>query len=466
MKQIIPSDEIRFHPASYQDEAGRLFHWRGGLYRGISAKSSPFLARFAQGDAIQKLVAEGLLIETEATPFEMEGFPMVLRHRLLPLISYPFEWCAPMLKAAALTIINLAIELYRHNLMLKDAHLWNVLFDSCQPVWIDLTSIVPVDGSDQWPAASEFYDECIYPLVLMSQGRETLAKWLISQDNGVPHGELETLGLSRSLTADVATLLRRYLPEWGRKILRKTRQSTRSLFPKQEEHTARLPLLQRLEQIKAEVEKIAVPAVNARDSHPSFQPQRGWNAKQLSLHKIISEKKPRTVLDIASGPGWFSELAAHFSEHVAAFDTDPKAVAQLFVSAQARNMPILPLVMDFTRPTPARGIGGHSHIAATERFSSEMVLMLGVLHELVFRYRRLGLNEICEGLASFSKRWIVVEFIPGDDPEVAALQSDWFADYTLENFKKALGKHFSKIEMLPSHPEARVLLLGEQRQSQ
>ena len=41
VKKIIPSNEITFHPLSFQDEAGRLFQWRGGLYRGISAGSAP-----------------------------------------------------------------------------------------------------------------------------------------------------------------------------------------------------------------------------------------------------------------------------------------------------------------------------------------------------------------------------------------------------------------------------------------
>ena len=84
----------------------------------------------------------------------------------------------------------------------------------------------------------------------------------------------------------------------------------------------------------------------------SFEPNSGWNAKQLSMHKILSGKKPRTVLDIASGSGWFSELAAQFSDYVAAFDTDPEAVVALVRQRPRADLPILPLVMDFTRPTP------------------------------------------------------------------------------------------------------------------
>jgi len=269
------------------------------------------------------------------------------------------------------------------------------------------------------------------------------------------------LGISRSLSIDVATALLSHVPERPRKALRKTLRPLRSLFHKRDTPSAAVPLMQRLEQIKAEVESIAVPLWEPQLPMNSFEPASGWNAKQLSLHRILSEKKPRTVLDIASGSGWPSELAAHFSEKVAAFNPDPESVARLFASARAQNLSILPLVMDFTRPTPARGLADHSHIAATERFQCEMVLMLGFLHELVFRYRRLGMNVICDGLAQFSRRWAVVEFIPGDDPEVGPLWSSWFAGYTLENFKNALARHFSKIEVMPSHPHSRVLLLCE-----
>ena len=77
------------------------------------------------------------------------------------------------------------------------------------------------------------------------------------------------------------------------------------------------------------------------------------------------------------------------------------------------------------------------------------------------------LNEISDGLALFSQRWVVVEFIPGDDPEVGSLWSDWFDGYTLDNFKRALRRNFPKIEVLPSHPSSRVLLFANgERDSQ
>jgi len=461
VKEIIPCEEVRFHPLSFQDEAGRLFEWRDNLYRGISGGKAAFFANLLHGPAGPELVGRGLLIETEITPYALEGFELIVRHRLLPFASYPFEWCSAMFKAVCLTIIDLAIGLARHDLMLKDAHPWNVLFDGCRPVWIDLTSIVSTQGTRIWPAENEFYDNCLHPLQLMAQGRGKLARAIIAETEIVQRGDLEQLGGSRSLLIDVTTALLSHVPEEKRKVVRKTLRPLRAVVSRKSGPGATVPLWQRLEHIRQEVENVVVPFAEAKASPHTFEPNDKWNAKQRSLHQILRQTMPRTMLDIGTGSGWYSELAAHFSDHVAAFDTDPEAVGRLFASARARKLSILPLIMDFTRPTAARGLANHAHIAATERFPCEMVLMFGFLHDLVFRYRRLGLNEISDGLALFSTRWLVVEFIPGDDPEVGALWSDWFAGYTLDNFKRALSRHFLRIEILPSHPGARVLLFCE-----
>ncbi len=461
MKKIIPPEEVSFHPLSFQDEAGRLFRWRGQLYRGLGAGSSVFLAELFENGIVQQLVAAGLLIDTNLTDLSLDGFSLILSHRMLPLVSHPFEWCAAMFKAASLLVLDLAHALARHDLVLKDAHPWNVLFDGCRPVWIDFTSIVPREEAAEWRADTEFYENCVYPLLLMSRGREKLARPFIAEYEAVRPVDLEMLGGSRSLLGDIGSAFLGYLPDGKRRFLRGGFRRARALFKTKEARPPTASLLERLGQIRTEVEEIAVPFEEARAESQSFVPDPTWNAKQRSVHQILSRTRPGTLLDIASGSGWFAQLAAQSGARVAAIDQDADAVGRLFASARRRDLSIVPLVMDFTRPTAARGLASHSHIAATERLRCEMVLMLGFLHDVVFRYRRLGLNEICDGLALFSARWLVVEFIPGDDPEVGPLWSPWFADYTLENFQKLLARHFSKIEVMPSFPGSRVLLFCE-----
>ena len=453
MKEVIPSEEVVFHPLSFQDEAGRLFQWRGQLYRGISAQSAAFLRRFFQDGAGPGLIAAGLLIPTEITPFALDGFELVLRHQLLPFASYPFEWCPAMFKLACLTIIELAITLSEDRLTLKDAHPWNVLFDGCRPVWIDVTSIVPAHADSRWAAADEFDDECLHPLVLLGQGRDKLARAMIAANNGVERRDLELLGGSSSVLFDLITAgLSHFPPQLRRpmdKVLRRVRSRVR---------LPRRVSSKQLPEIKRTLEKIKVPFEEPNAFYRIGPPAEGWSEKQRGVHRILEEKKPRTVLEIACGDGWFSALGADLGSEVVAFDTDPEAVGRLFAHACACKQSILPLVMDFTRPTAGRGLANHSHVPATERFRCDMVLLLGFLHDLVFRYRRLGLNEIVDGLALFSKRWAVIEFVPADDPEIVSLWSDWFEPYSLENLQTAVRRHFSTIELCPSDRPGRVLL--------
>src|SRR5690349_8400138 len=140
-RSLAAAGGLTFHAHSFADDAGRLF-WRGPqLCRGINAEHAPFIAHLFDDSVIDDLVERGLLIESELTDLAVDRYAMIVRHRVVPFVSYPNEWCAAMLKDAALTIIDLVTELSRRGLTLKDAHPWNLLFDFTRPVYVDLTSI-------------------------------------------------------------------------------------------------------------------------------------------------------------------------------------------------------------------------------------------------------------------------------------------------------------------------------------
>src|SRR5919198_1873929 len=146
----IPHDEVKFHPHSFADADGRLFWWQGELYRGLGAEWATLFRRLLQQGIIQRLIDKGLLVETEPTALTMDGYEMVVRHRLLPFVSYPEEWCPAMLKDAALALTELLTELAKVGLTLKDSHPWNVLFDQGRPVYVDLTSITSIKDPGVW----------------------------------------------------------------------------------------------------------------------------------------------------------------------------------------------------------------------------------------------------------------------------------------------------------------------------
>src|SRR5712692_4244807 len=167
----LEADEVVFHPFSFGDWSGRVFSWDGGLYRAISGERAPFYERLLSQGTLRDLMRRQLLVDTEITDLELDGYALVLKHRTIPFVSHCYEWCGEMLKAAALSVLELERELLKHGLTLQDAHPYNVLFDGPTPVWVDLGSLVPVCHGEPWQAYEEFPAYFTRPLKIMAAGR-------------------------------------------------------------------------------------------------------------------------------------------------------------------------------------------------------------------------------------------------------------------------------------------------------
>lgn len=464
----IPGHEIIFHPHSFGDPAGRLFWWRGQLYRAIRSEWMPVLERLFDEGVIRKLVDRGLLIESQPTALKVDGYEMVVRHQTVPFPSYPEEWCPAMLKDAALAQLELLTELARCGFTLKDAHPWNILFDACKPVFVDFSSIVPINHDAAWCGYDQFYRFFLNPLTLMAHGQDRIARRLLPEIDGVSKSEVSALTRPSFSMGSIFTSINRsrlILRSAAARLWRKRPAQTSTAFvPK--ESLSPVTYLASLEQLKRELEKVMFPSAgneesdDRENSKPWPSSQSGWTAKQRTIHKILSDLRPISVLDIGSDTGWYSKLVATFGGRVVSFDKSVPRVNQLYCDARDGRLPILPLVMDFTDPTPPRGLSSHWAVAATERFPCEMVLALSLVQQTVSK-RYLNFEQIVGGLALFSKRWLVVEFVPSETTELSRWQPHIASSYNLNSFIDALRKQFRSVNIKPSHPEPRVLLFCE-----
>jgi len=479
----IPSGEVEFHPHSFGEPQVRLFRWREEIYRGVSAQHAPFYKRLFEDKIVERAVAKGLLIDSEPTQFVVDGYDLVIHHRQVAFPSYPNEWCAAMLRDAALTTIDLARELGREGLTLGDAHPWNVLFDvdRRQPVFVDLGSIVPIVDFT-WPAYDEFCRFSLYPLLLMSQGEDQLARLLMWEDKGVLESDILKLrGLSlrflrtryRSLLQRAESVFARTVPDSYRLWLRQKLNMAQPSASKDPAGTERLVATSNtlrhrfhrrfLEKVRQDLERVPVPFPEtpfAEAGPLGISPDAGWTEKQQSVHRLLTGLRPATVIDIRCGSGWYAKLAAASGSRVVCWDTNPMRVTALYRDACSSKLPILPLIMDFTKPTTARGLADHWSISAMDRFRCDLVLALGTLNRFVCE-RRLNFDQITEGLASLAKRWAIVEFISSDDQEMKPLWSPRISWYTRENLLNSLQKRFARITLMHSDQETRSLMFCE-----
>ncbi len=440
MSTTLKPEQVRYEPASWGDPNGRVFYWEDDLYRAVTPTMAPVYRAFLRDRRLGHLF-ESRLIETELTPLTLEGYGLVLKHRRIPFVSYPFEWCGEMLKAAALCTLDLSIELAAHGYELQDANPWNVLFEGCAPRHVDFGSIIPAAAGKDWRPREEFVKSFLNPLVLLAHGhgppaREALAdhtRWGVSDD------EMPAL-----LSPDDAEQWRSHLGarRWGGE-------------------GGRTETLRRL---REGVEAIPFNAPETEwsgyyDDYYSPDAMADWSPKQRNTFDILRRTPARSVLDAGCNAGWFSRMAAAESRHVVAFDVDETCVTRLYRGSRSDGLPILPLVMNLTKPSPAYGPDRQYPDAAT-RLRCDLVLALAMVHHLVFK-QRMTFDAIVSRLGGFSNRWLLIEWIPREDRYVQEWYTPAFTWYGLDGFVTALRRVFPRIETFESNRLPRKLLFCE-----
>lgn len=487
MQQRIPLSDIRFHPHSFADHQIRLIQFNGQLFRLIKEEKAAFFETLLQNGLLHRLSEQGLLIESERAALQVEGYDLVIRHRKISFNAYPNEWCAAMLKDGMICMIDLAIALAKQGLTLADGHPWNLMYDpeNNRPVFVDLGSIMPIYSSS-WSAYDEFCRYCLYPLLLMTSGYDEIGRLLMFEDRGVVKTDVARLvgesdladtelqvGLSPRLTAKMEQLILKFPSSLRQKVKGylssiKSAFSFRSLDDSRiaatEPNTRQKYHLAFLEKVKVAVGKIEVNVLPDRSLTAAlrvpFSPDKSWTEKQRIVFQVLTDLTPPSVLDISSSSGWYAQLAATLGSQTISFNTDRNLTTQLYQDIQHKKIPMLPLIMDFTKPTPGRGLSDHWSIPADKRLACDLVLAFGLIERLVGE-RRLDFEQIAEGLTLFAKRWVLLEFI---SQESRTLPKDWserFTWYSLDNLMTALRKRFREVKILSLHQEDRLLLFCE-----
>ena len=440
---------LDFHPLSWTDPNGRLFRRDGKLYRGIRpARAELYRGLLARG-VIQDLVDRHLLIDTHAVDWSTPEFPLVLEHRVLPVVSYPSEWSAAQLKDAALVVLDLEAALRPHGLTLHDANPWNVLFDATQPLFVDFCCIAPLDDARLWHGRREVVEFYLNPLLLMEQGQSRVARRMLFDPwVGLTDDDLGRLGRQRRgrriFAAGLKSLIKGVVPASVHPSIKSVALAMAPGDPLKEIAVLRERIVG-LQAVQAETDWSDYYG----GSFPEFIPSANWTAKHRAIQKILTDIKPASVLDIGSNRGWYAQLAADNGARVIAADSDEPALNRLYADAKAADLPILPVFMDVRFPEAAQGPGYTFFAPATERFKSDMVLALALMHHLVFTWN-LSFDHIAQGLGAFARQWLVVEFIGPDDGVVKRWPQANYSWYRLDNLKASLARQFDIVEQLPS----------------
>jgi SAM-dependent methyltransferase len=469
------------------DENGEVFELRGAVYRRIVDRYKPEVANLHRLYRENGLAAKGIV----ETVLREDGD---LEHRKL-VASYPYEWPANMYKDAVLFHLGLFSELDRVGLTLKDALPNNILFDHTSPVFVDFLSLVPVGKLREaaWLDAAGYADArfavvekmllpyMILPLLFMARGEYRIARDLLSwrscNCDGKPPSWSELLRPNRRQRA-----------EWLREYLRSLVIAA-GLLPvrvrsKSRDAEAFRGLVQELTALAQTID--VTPPLSAYSSYYdekqealSLADPSGFLPKQKAVYDILRAKAPGSVLDIGANTGWFSVLAANLGASVTALEEDESCIDILYGRAKKQALRILPLKAAFGDLTKEihssknlalaskNAEAGALYRAGVERLGADLVLVLGLVHHLVLGEGN-SIDAVLDVLQRLTGKTLVLEFVALDDEKIRedpgffpSLKKFNAANYNLELVVQAGRRHFAGVDMRPSHPATRTILVFE-----
>ena len=466
----IDETELAVHGLSFNDYNAKLFKWNGGLYRGIQPQVGELYRDILERGIVEELVAKKLLIETELTSLVIENYQFVLKHRQLPFVSYPWEWCDLMLKDAALLHLDFCLELERYDLTTGDAHPLNILFDGCQPLFIDFGSIEsrsPDTSYWLWSPYEQFCHFFLNPLKLMAEGKGKIARWLLHDyEQGILNDDLEALLIQspsnlakvRSLINQVKSTVKQQIPAVLIPQLKQVRSLIKSQVNSDRPSKSRSQFIAEIRQEIVNI-KLIEPIASQNVIDWIDREQVDIKRHQELIATILSDLNPSSVLEIDnynSEP--FAPIAANQGSQVVFLSSESARVRQLYRDAKAKQLAILPLLLNFV--SPSCDLANRWFSPAGDRLKCELVLAIDLLDRLVFK-QYLTFDTIVERLAILGDR-VLVEFIPRDPPYRFKWSSDLasrFDWYSLNNFITSLETEFEEVTTVGHLANNRVLLL-------
>lgn len=439
--------------ASFRDPSGFVFRRDGEYFRQVNQSYAEEYDQLLRSGLYELLVNDKQLIahrETDAQSPEPSLVYKILRPDPIHTISYPYEWCFSQLQDAARLMLRIQKRAMNKGMSLKDCSAYNIQFQQGRPVLIDSLSFERYDEGSPWIAYRQFCQHFLAPLALMSYTDARLSQLLRVFIDGLPLDLVSRL-LPWRTRAVIPLLVHLHLHAAAQKRFAgaKVAEVGRG------RRMAKTALLGLVDDLRRAIQKLKwTPAstgwVDYYDKHAYSSD--ALNAKKALVAEFVEAIRPKSVWDLGANTGLFSRIASDRGIPTVAFDLDPAAVELNYRECRSKGeQDLLPLVLDLTNPSPSLGWNNEERSSIFDRGPADLVLALAIVHHLA-----ISNNVPLAYLAGFFSRlchWLVIEFVPKDDPQVARLlanRKDIFGEYTPEAFEKAFATHFTirRAEML------------------
>jgi len=438
-------------PGSFRDPLSQVFIDGDQVLRGLTAEGLAEYEAVAASPFFAALADDGLIVDTEllaagSHPLH-EQWAGVLRHRRIPVVTYPYEWTFEMLRDAALAQLEVTRRAVDAGFSTKDATSYNVMFDGSKPVFIDIGSFERPLRTEAWPGYRQFCELFLNPLVVQAVGGVGFHAWLRGAVGGIGVAETAAIvPLGRRLRRGLFV----HLTLQARAERRHAEAETSGAGEGPRAGFSPKLLLAQLANLEKTVRALtwkAQRSVWSDYSDRSHYTGDDLPAKQAFVAEAVRATGADLVLDLGANDGLFSLLALESgASRVVAADFDHLVVDRLYRHLrEIDETRVLPLVLDLVNPSPGAGWRSRERRPFVERVRPDLVLCLAVVHHLAIT-NTVPFDEIVDFLAEFGAA-LVVELPHPDDPMVRRLlarkRPGLFDHYDRDRWEASLDRRFT-----------------------
>ncbi len=449
--------------ATFRDPSGSLRFEGDRVIRQVRSEGAAGALSFLRSPLAQKWVEQGRLIETRFAGDE--AGELTLEHPRVFFPSYPWEWTPSAWTGAADLTLDLCEGLLEEGLVLKDATPLNVLFQGTQPILVDVLSVEKRDpASPLWLAYAQFVRTFLLPLLAWQTLGWPLSASIHRRDGYEPGDLAPHLGRWQRLREPFRSLVTVPL------MLEKNAGSGKAAEIRQDPELALKTLRRNMSGLRQHLQRIdnSIQSGASASRWGDYATASEHYSREDRVRKgafvrdALMALRPAQVLDLGANSGVYSRIAAECGANVIAWDTDLQATEQNWRTAQEKHLPILPLLVNPARPTPAVGWRNRESLALLERAKGrfDCVLMLGFIHHLLLA-EQIPLDEIAGLLRELTTQWALVEWIPQTDPRFKDLlrgREALYGHLDEAAFLNAVARNFA-LERREPLPNGRVLFL-------